>query len=146
MSRFKHFAAIDWSGAAGERQVGIAVALCDAGGGAPRLVRPGHRWSRHEVLDWLLYGMPADTLVGLDLGISLPFADCGAFFPGWADSPADARALWALVDAACAADPHLAATSFVDHPEAARYFRRHGGREERSSTPRTPRTAADASA
>ena len=129
MSRFEHFAAIDWSGAAGERQVGIAVALCDAGGGAPRLVRPGHRWSRPEVLDWLLDGMPADTLVGLDLGISLPFADCGAFFPGWPDSPADAKSLWALVDAACEADPHLAATSFVDHPEAARYFRRHGGRE-----------------
>src|SRR5262249_1022633 len=28
----------------------------------------------------------------------------------------------------CAEDPHFAATSFVDHAEAARYFRRHGGR------------------
>src|SRR5690349_1466353 len=77
VSRFEHFAAIDWSGAAGERQAGIAVALCDAAGGAPRLARPGHRWSRQEVLDWLLEAMPAETLVGLDLGIALPFADCG---------------------------------------------------------------------
>jgi hypothetical protein len=28
----------------------------------------------------------------------------------------------------CGADPHLAASSFVDHPEASRHFRRHGGR------------------
>jgi len=128
VTRFRHFAAIDWSGAAGERHKGIAVAVCDAAG-APALVRPGHRWSRPEVLDWLTDELPADTLVGLDLGISLPFADCGAFFPGWAESPVDAKALWALVDAICRQDPHLAASSFVDHLDASRYFRRHGGRE-----------------
>ena len=127
--RFEHFAAIDWSGAAGERHKGIAVAICADGNDAPRLVRPGHVWSRRDILDWLTSGMPADTLVGLDLGISLPFADCGAFFPGWAASPPDAKALWALVDAICRDDPHLAASSFVDHLEASRYFRRHGGRE-----------------
>lgn len=129
MIRFRHFAAIDWSGAAGERHAGIAVALCDAAGGAPELVRPGHRWSRPEVLDWLLDAMPPATLVGLDLGISLPFADCGAFFPGWVASPADARALWALVEATCEHEPHLAISAFVDHTEASDYFRRHGGRE-----------------
>jgi len=127
--RFRHFVAIDWSGAAGERHRGIAVALAHHGKGAPALVRPGHRWSRGEVLDWLVADLPADTLVGLDLGISLPFADRGAFFPGWAESPAGARQLWALVDRICAGDPHLGAGLFVDHPEAARHFRRHGGRE-----------------
>ncbi len=129
MRRFAHFAAIDWSGAAGERHAGIAVALCDARGGAPRLARPGHRWSRQEVLDWLVGDMPEETLVGLDLGIALPFADCGAFFPGWAASPPDAKALWALVDAISADDPHLAVPTFVDHDQASHYFRRHGGRE-----------------
>ena len=129
LSCFTHFAAIDWSGAAGERHKGIAVAICAAGRDAPQIVRPGHRWSRDEVLHWLLHEMPSGTLVGLDLGISLPFADCGAFFPGWADSPADAKALWAMVDEMCREDPHLAASSFVDHLEASRYFRRHGGRE-----------------
>lgn len=125
-SRFRHFVAIDWSGAAGERHKGIAVAIADAGGGAPVLV--DHRWSRPDLLD-LLRDLPPDTLVGLDLGISLPFADQGAFFPGWSDSPPDARALWALVDRICADDPHLAAGSFVDHEQASRYFRRHRQRE-----------------
>lgn len=128
MRYFEHFAAIDWSGASGERQRGIAVAICSAGSAAPRLVERARPWSRAEVLDWLVEDMPAGTLVGLDLGPSLPFIDRGAFFPGWAQSPPDARALWALVDDLCSADPHLAATSFVDHVEAARHFRRHGGR------------------
>ena len=127
--RFRHFAAIDWSGAAGERQRGIAVALCSQGSAAPALVRPGHIWSRGDVLAWLRDEMPPATLVGMDLGISLPFADAGAFFPGWAHSPADAPALWACVERIAAADPHLAATSFVDHADIARHFRRHGGRQ-----------------
>ena len=97
MTRFTHFAAIDWSGAAGERHKGIAIALCPLGNSAPQLVRPGHRWSRAEVLDWLIHDMPDNTLVGMDLGISLPFADAGAFFPGWRDSPADARELLSLI-------------------------------------------------
>lgn len=127
--RFQHFVAIDWSGAAGERHRGIAVALCSNGGDAPALVRPGHRWSRPEVLDWLLAELPDSTIVGFDMGISLAHVDAGGFFPGWADSPATARELWALIDRICADDPHLSASSLVDHPEAARHFRRHGGRE-----------------
>ncbi|PKB19606.1 hypothetical protein B0I00_1844 [Novosphingobium kunmingense] len=127
--RFRHFAAVDWSGAVGERHRGIAVALQGDRATAPALVRPGHRWSRAEVRDWVLHDLPADTLVGFDMGISLAHADRGAFFPGWADSPRDARSLWALVDRLCEADSHLAVGSFVDHPEAARHFRRHNGRE-----------------
>lgn len=127
--RFRHFAAIDWSGAAGERHRGIAVALCGQGSGAPKLVRPGHRWSRPEVLDWLLDELPQDTLVGFDMGISLAHADVGAFFPRWSESPDTARELWALIDRICDDDPYLSAGSFVDHQEASRHFRRHGGRE-----------------
>ena len=127
--KFAHFAAIDWSGAVGERHAGIALAISEAKGGPPRLVRPGHRWSRGEVLGWLLDGLPDDALVGLDLGTSLPFADRGAFFPGWAQSPGDAKALWALIDALCRDAPHLGAGGVVDHPELSAYFRRHGGRE-----------------
>jgi hypothetical protein len=91
-------------------------------------VRRSELWSRSAVLEWVLHEMPPDTLLGLDLGASLPFVDRGAFFPGWPDSPADARGLWQLVEQICADDPHLAASSFVDHPEASRHFRRHGGR------------------
>ena len=36
MSRFRHFLAIDWSGAAGERHKGIAL-----GCAAPTAARPG---------------------------------------------------------------------------------------------------------
>jgi hypothetical protein len=127
--RFGHFVGIDWSGAAGERQRGIAVAICAAGDATPTLVRPGHIWSRAEVLHWLIHELPHDAIVGLDLGASLPFADAGAFFPGWVDSPPDARALWATIEAIAAGDPHLSAGSFVDHPEIARHLRRHGGRK-----------------
>lgn len=127
--RFGHFAAIDWSGAAGERHAGIALAICETGNSAPLIVRPGHRWSRAEVADWLLEAMPPDTLVGLDISGSLARADRGAYFPGWADSPPDARRLWALVEDLCRDEPHLGAAGFVDHPEIARHYRRHGGRE-----------------
>ena len=132
MSRFRSFVAIDWSGAVGPRQPGIAVAICHQGEDAPRLVPPPDErgvWSRQAVLDWLLTDLPPDSLVGLDLGTSLAFADKGAFLPQWDRSPDDARQLWALVEDICADDAHLAATSFVDHPEAARHFRRHGARE-----------------
>jgi hypothetical protein len=125
---FTSFVAIDWSGAKGSRQRGIAVATCGPGKAAPTLIRPGHIWSRSEILDWLLDELPDNSLVGMDLSPSLPFEDCGAFFPGWDESPTDARALWALVEQVAADDPYLAATSFVDHPEASRHFRRHGGR------------------
>ena len=52
---FTRFAAIDWSGAKGNRHRGIAVALCETGDEAPRLIDPpGGAWSRMKVLDWLL--------------------------------------------------------------------------------------------
>jgi len=127
--RFKHFAAIDWSGAAGERHHGIALAICAGGDAAPELVRLGHRWSRGEVLDWLERDLPGDTLVGFDMSFSFAHADHGAYFPGWAQSPSTARDLWALVDAVSAKEPHHGATKFADHPEIAPHFRRHGGRE-----------------
>ena len=126
--RFRHFLAIDWSGAAGDRHKGIALGLADRDGGPPKLLVRPKGWSRVDVLAYLR-DLPDDTLVGMDLGIALPFADCGAYFPGVANGPTDARALWALVDEVSAPDPHLAASSFVDHPDFSPYFRRHGGRE-----------------
>lgn len=124
MSRFARFLAVDWSGAKGPRQKGIALALAKAEGGAPVLLSPPDPkgWARSEVLA-LLADLSVPTLVGLDLGVGLPFADAGAFFPGWDASPADARGLWALIDALCADDPHLEAGGFVTHPEGSRYFR-----------------------
>lgn len=128
MRSFGQFAVVDWSGAVGLRQNGIAIAICGPGDVAPTLVRADHVWSREDVLDWLRHDLPSSTLVGFDLSPGLPFADAGAYFPGWRESPTDARSLWALVDHMSSGDPHLAATGFIDHPEASRYFRRHGGR------------------
>lgn len=123
---FTDFLAIDWSGQAVERPRGLAVAHARAGRTAPVLIdRP---WSRADILAFLdnLAATGSRALVGLDLSPAFPFADEGAYFPGWAESPADGPALWALVDRLSAADPHLAATSFVAHAEARRHFRQTG--------------------
>ncbi|MFP5455288.1 MAG: hypothetical protein ACLGHK_07295 [Alphaproteobacteria bacterium] len=126
--RFASFACIDWSGAKGPVQPGIAVATVEAGT-SPVLV-PGP-WSRRTILDWLLDHAErgSDMLIGVDFSAALPFADAGAYLPGWAESPSDARALWAAVDRLCRDDPHLEAGSFIDHPDIAPHFRRHGGRQ-----------------
>lgn len=129
MTRFARFAAIDWSGAKGSRHKGIAVATAEVGSGAPRLIRPGHIWSRTEVLHWVLETRDElPTLYGFDLSGAFAFADCGAYFPEWERSPGDIHGLWRLVEEICAGEPDLGASSFHDHPEASRHFRRHGGR------------------
>ncbi|MDG5749922.1 hypothetical protein P8R33_02250 [Qipengyuania sp. XHP0211] len=121
MRNFDNFLAIDWSGAKGRKHRGIALAFAKAGGGAPVLI--DHRWSREEVLTVLREDLPKNTLVGLDLGISLPHADCGAYFPENKVSLPDAPALWALIDDICRKDEHFGVQSFVDHPDYAPYFR-----------------------
>jgi len=127
--QFDHFLALDWSGAKGERHKGIAMAIAESAGGPPVLVDPPTRgWSRVEVKE-VLADLPPKTLVGADLGISLPYQDAGAFFPGWDQSPRSAKKLWALIDEICKGDPHLGAHSFVEHAEARRYFR-HGKNNE----------------
>ncbi len=123
--RFKHFVAIDWSGAKGARQKGIAIAVCTSGGSPPELVYPHRRWSRSEVLNWLIEDLAPDSLVGFDLSPGLPFDDVQAFFPGWSKSPNSARELWALVDAHGSDGDHLGAHGFIAHPEVRRHFR-HG--------------------
>lgn len=121
MRRFRHFLAIDWSGAKGARQKGIALAIADARGGPPVLAR--HVWSREDVLAVLRDDLPPDTLVGLDLGIAFPFVDCGAYFPGWEESPADAPALWAMIATIAADEPNLGANAVVADPALRRFFR-----------------------
>lgn len=128
MRRFTHFAALDWSGARGERQRGIALAVA-SGAAAPALVRPGHVWSRAEVAMWLdeVAASRADMLIGFDFSAAFAFADRGAYFPFWAESPAGIRALWALVERIACGDPHLEAGAFLAHREARRHFRHAAG-------------------
>jgi hypothetical protein len=120
VTRFERFAAIDWSGAKGKRHKGIAVALCEAGTAAPRLVRPGHVWSRTEVLDWLIEtAARAPTLFGFDFSFAPPIVERGEYLPGQPDVPATAREFWAYVES-CSDDEDLGAASFLE-----RSHRRH---------------------
>lgn len=117
---FTRFAAIDWSGAKGRRHKGIAVAIAEAGAAAPVLVRPDHAWSRREVLDWLLAAAgEAPTLFGFDFSFAPPIAARGAYLPGEAGVPGDAKAFWAYVEERCE-DEDLGAASFLE-----RAHRRH---------------------
>lgn len=127
MRTFANFACVDWSGEAVARPKGLAVANAAAGSSAPSLLRPTGGWSREGVLEWFgrLADARADIVVGLDLSPALPFADCGAYFPGWAGSPQDAFGLWQLVEEASAGSPHLSVSSFLQHEEIRRHFRQH---------------------
>lgn len=126
MPPFTDFIAIDWSGQAVERPRGLAVARATAGTDAPALVE--RNWSRQDIADWLAELADSGTraLIGLDLSPAFPLADEGAYFPGWKLSPPDGPALWKLVEDLSSEDPHLAATSFVNHAEARRHFRQMG--------------------
>jgi len=123
---FTDYIAIDWSGQAVERPKGLAVARAHAGTGAPELI--DRAWSRQDIADWLAALADSGTraLIGLDLSPAFPIQDEGAYFPGWDRSPPNGPALWELVDAMSADDPHLAATRFVAHPDARRHFRQRG--------------------
>jgi hypothetical protein len=132
MRRFSRFACIDWSGAVTEKTPSIAVAVTDDVR-AVQLHMPDGGWSRAAILAWLsaLATHGEDMLIGVDLSPALPFADIGSYFPGWDASPRHAKALWQLVEKICADDAHWSASSFVSHPEAARYFRQRGALGDR---------------
>ena len=117
---FAHFAAIDWSGAKGNRHKGIAVALCGSGRFAPEIVAPpGKLWSRQEVANWVLaQARQAPTLFGFDFSFAPPRIERRSYLPG-ENVPATARAFWAYVDHVCE-DEDLGAASFLEQ-----HHRRH---------------------
>ena len=136
---FDRVVAIDWTGAKGERHTAIAVAECDAGGGAPQLVRPGHRWSRGDVFDWVadLGERGERVMVGFDFSFSFPFVDRAAFFPGDLDSPADARALWQEVDEYATSDLHFAAHGAIERRRGHYWRGAHDGEKAGKARLRT---------
>ncbi len=110
---FDAFVAIDWSGAKGRRHKGIAIAEArhDA---PPRLVRPGHIWSREEVLHWLLKRAAKEpTLFGFDFSFAPPIVELGEYLIGEPNVPKTAREFWAYVDDKCD-DEDLGAASFLE--------------------------------
>ena len=118
---FTSYVAIDWSGAKGRRHKGIAIA--DARGeSAPRLVRPGHVWSRQQVLDWLLRRAAKEpTLFGFDFSFAPPIVERGEYLPGEPDVPKTAREFWAYVDARCG-DEDLGAASFLEQVHRRHFY------------------------
>jgi hypothetical protein len=119
--RFTSCVAIDWSGAKGKRHTGIAIAEA-RGDDAPRLIRPGHVWSRTEVLDWLLKRAARDpTLFGFDFSFAPPFAERGAYLPGETGVPDNAREFWAYVDA-LSHDEDLGAASFLEEVHRRHFY------------------------
>ncbi len=119
--RFDTFVAIDWSGAKGRRHKGIAIAEV-RGDAAPRLVRPGHIWSRGEVLDWLLKRARKEpTLFGFDFSFAPPLIERGEYLPGELGVPATARDFWAYVDRR-ADDEDLGAASFLEQAHRRHFY------------------------
>jgi hypothetical protein len=119
--RFTSCVAIDWSGAKGKRHKGIAIAEA-RGDDAPRLIRPGHVWSRTEVLDWVLKRAARDpTLFGFDFSFAPPFAERGAYLPGETGVPDNAREFWAYVDA-LSHDEDLGAASFLEEVHRRHFY------------------------
>ena len=116
MTRFDRFVAIDWTGARGARHRAIQAAEADARDSPPRLLRPGHRWSRSEICRLIqdIADSGEATLVGIDCSFSLPFVDRGAYFPG-DEEPPGPRALWAEIDRISAGEDDLAAHAYIDH-------------------------------
>ena len=113
MRQFESYVAIDWSGAKGRRHKGIAVAEA-RGSAAPRLIRPGHVWSREEVLAWLLKrAIEEPTLFGFDFSFAPPIVERGEYLPGEPDVPKTARKFWAYVDGK-SDDEDLGAASFLE--------------------------------
>ena len=121
MSRFNSCVAIDWSGAKGKRHKGIAIAEA-RGEEPPRLVRPGHVWSREEVLDWLLERAAKEaTLFGFDFSFAPPFVERGSYLPGESGIPDNARDFWAYVDGK-SDDEDLGAASFLEQAHRRHFY------------------------
>ena len=111
--RFAAFVAIDWSGAKGRKHKGIAIAEA-RGEAAPRLIRPGHVWSREEVLGWLIKRAAKEpTLFGFDFSFAPPLIERGEYLPGEPHVPTTAREFWKYVDSCCD-DEDLGAASFLE--------------------------------
>jgi hypothetical protein len=122
LKRFERFAAIDWSGAKGKRHKGIAVAVCEAGSGAPWLVEREKPWSREEVLEWLLEtAAEAPTLFGFDFSFAPPIVERGEYLPGEPNIPSTAREFWAYVDKR-SDDEDLGAASFLEQTHRRHFY------------------------
>ncbi|MEN3976187.1 hypothetical protein [Emcibacter sp. SYSU 3D8] len=129
MNPFDLFVGADWSGARGPGLKGLQVAMCAPGQAAPSLVGnpAGGPWTRPAFARWLLDRSAAHrVLCSLDFSFGFPWEDRQAYFPGFADDPADHAGLWALVEAHCGAAGSLFGGDFAGAGPFQRHFRRGG--------------------
>ncbi len=118
---FASFVAIDWSGAKGKRHKAIAIAEARRDG-PPRLVRPGHVWSRVEAGDWLLArAVEEPTLFGFDFSFAPPIIERGEYLLGEPGVPKTAREFWAYVERLCD-DEDLGAASFLEQAHRKHFY------------------------
>jgi len=121
VKRYSSYVAIDWSGAKGRKHKGIAIAEA-RGEAAPRLIRAGHRWSREEVLKWLLRQAAKEpTLFGFDFSFAPPLIERGEYLPGEPGVPKTAREFWVYVDSRCD-DEDLGAASFLEQAHRKHFY------------------------
>jgi len=123
MSGFDAFVAIDWSGAKGPGYKGIAVAMCAPGGAPPYLVRPGHRWTRTEIAEWLegkLQGAER-LLVGFDFAFAWPLGARG--YRGLdGTSTWSVFDLWDAIEDSSGGEDDFGCQAVVDHKRFAPLF------------------------
>ncbi len=120
MQDFTHYIGIDWSGARGVRQSGLAVAIMDSSTDHVTLSEPFGKyknWSREGLAKAIegKFDLPvsARVLVGIDSSFSFPWLDKSAYLPTNFLSE-DAREFWRHVDEVCDDDLNLSANSFVE--------------------------------
>lgn len=110
---FQKFAAIDWSGAKGNRHKGIALAICNVGSTAPALVPPpGGAWSRTGIAEWIEAHASEALLIGMDFSFAPPCIERGSYLPG-ESVPDTGPEFWRYVDS-LSGDPDLGAASFLE--------------------------------
>ena len=135
MRDFDCFVGIDWSGARGPYQAGLAVFLAEAGYTPPMRVSPPdtQRWSRRAIADWLSdLASRRRVLAGIDFAFAYPIHDmdgseCG-YFPQMPNSPQHASALWQLIEDINSDQPYLYGGAIWDHPEYGAYYNAPSGR------------------
>jgi hypothetical protein len=129
--QFDTFIAMDWSGATG-RYNGIAVAICETGRRAPRLVEPrgGRSWTREAIADWLEDQLDRGerNLIGLDFAFGFPFETKLGYLGGRAPEVDRIFALWSLIESQSCDDPDFGCAQFITNPEYDDLFWKSGTR------------------
>ena len=161
------FVGIDWSGARGPYQPGLAVFMAEAGKKAPQRIQPpdGKYWSRKAIIDWLeAVSAKRRVLAGIDFAFAYPVYDdrgensrgedsrggnsrgedsrgvrCG-YFPDYADAPQDGPGLWQFIEEINKEAPHLYGGAIWDHPELGAYYNAPAGRRGAKFTSRRRQT------